>query len=314
MSFSAADFEHAPLEELIAEASRVRRERFGDAVECCSIVNVKSGRCSMDCRFCAQSGHYDAGAPVYPLRDGTTVETASRAYWERGVHRVGWVAGGGALGRDEVERIAEISAALDASCRRCVSFGRLDADSLRRLKDAGVSRYHHNLETSERFYPNICTTQSWRDRFETLRRAREIGFEICGGGLFGLGESWTDRIELAETLRQLEVDSVPINFFSPIPGTPLGARPLLPVDEALRIVALYRLLLPKTSIRICGGRPQTLGDRQPELFAAGADALMTGDYLTTSGCAFRDDIDMIENAGFFPANASRPTKIDTLRG
>lgn len=251
----------------------------------------------MNCRFCAQSGHYETDAPTYPFLPAKTIETASRTFWDRGVHRVGWVASGCAVGEDDVKKIAEISTESNASSRRCASLGQLDKNSLQKLKASGISRYHHNLETSSNFYREICTTQRWQDRFETICRAKEIGLEVCCGGLFGLGETWDDRVDLALSLRFLEVDSVPINFFSPIPGTPLGNRPLLDADEALRIIAMFRILMPRTSIRVCGGRPQTLGKRQTELFDAGADALMTGDYLTTSGCTVENDLEMIQNAG-----------------
>lgn len=301
--FTPFDFENAPLDELLAEASTLRQNAFGDEIEFCSIVNVKSGLCSMDCRFCAQSRHYETSGPVYPLLDVETLRRETETPWNQGVHRVGWVAGGGAVDDADLTDIVKATSSLSFSGRICASLGRLSKNALEKLRDAGFTRYHHNLETSERFYPEICTTQRWRDRFETVRRAKTLGLEVCCGALFGLGETWKDRIDLASALKELEVDSVPVNFLSPVAGTPLGEKfsntPPLSSDEALRIVALLRILLPETSIRICGGRPGTLGNRQSELFDAGADALMTGDYLTTTGYSIQSDREMIRNAGLF---------------
>jgi len=165
------------------------------------------------------------------------------------------------------------------------------------LKNAGLTRYHHNLETSESFYPHICSTQSWRDRYDTIRLAKESGLETCSGALFGMGESWQDRAELAVTLGELGVNSVPINFLHAHSGTPLETQTPLTSDEALRIIALFRYLLPTTTIRICGGRPKILADKQSQMFAAGANAMMTGNYLTLNGFSPESDRQMLEQLG-----------------
>ncbi len=296
---SARDIQKAPLAQLFQEATRLRKNSFGRHVEFCAIINVKSGLCPMDCRFCAQSKHYDTAVAAYPLLEIETLQRETRSRWDQGIHRVGWVASGSAVNNVDVERIVEAAAplALASEGKLCASLGQLNKESLGKLLAAGFSRYHHNLETSERFYPQICSTQRWSDRRKTIERAKEIGLEVCSGGLFGLGETWQDRIELAEALRQLDVDSVPINFFCPVPGTPLGTRwgrqNPLSTEEALRIIALFRILLPTTSLRICGGRPTTLGERWPELFDAGAEALMTGDYLTTPGFSVASDFETL---------------------
>jgi biotin synthase len=207
---------------------------------------------------------------------------------------------------EEIDNIVESASSLlaaedvDPENQICVSLGQLDTSALRRLCSAGFCRYHHNLETSERFYSSICTTQRWQDRRATVDRVKDLGWSVCSGGLFGLGETWEDRLQLALTLQKLEVDSVPINFFTPISGTPLADRPVLSSDEALRIVALFRLTLPKATIRICGGRPtiQERGGMDPSVFTqqllrAGANALMTGNFLTTSGISPEKDREII---------------------
>ncbi len=297
MKVDSLVIQNTPLPELLREASRVRQERFGEEIEFCAILNVKSGRCAMDCRFCAQSVHHETKSESYPLLPAETLLAETARQGQRGIHRIGWVGSGCSAGADEVSRIAEAASQFRGG-RLCASLGQLDEEPLRRLKDAGITRYHHNLETSEAFYPNVCSTQRWSDRYDTVRRAKRLGFEICCGGLFGLGESWQDRYELAMTLRELDVDSVPINFLSPIPGTPLADRPNLTAEEGLRIIAMFRLLLPNTTIRICGGRPTTFGERQPDILQAGANAIMTGDYLTTSGVSPENDRRMIEQHGF----------------
>ena len=294
------DFQKAPLEELLNEASPVRHERFGNKIEFCAIINAKSGRCPMNCRFCAQSVHYAAKIESYPLLDSGTLVAETQRQWNRGIHRIGWVTSGCSASDDDVSKIAEAA----KQCHDgglCASLGQLDRESLQRLKQAGITRYHHNLETSEAFYPTICDTQKWSDRLATIERAKSVGLETCSGGLFGLGESWKDRYDLAIVLREIEVDSIPINFLNPIPGTPLAGQPILSVEEALRIMAMFRILVPKATIRICGGRPSTFGDCQAEILRSGINAMMTGDYLTTSGISPESDFQMIQVSGFAPA-------------
>jgi len=295
--FLTNDFQKTPLEELLNEASRVRNERFGNEIEFCSIINAKSGRCPMNCRFCAQSVHYAAKIESYPLLDSGTLVAETQRQWNRGIHRIGWVTSGCSASDDDVSKIAEAA----KQCHDgglCASLGQLDRESLQRLKQAGITRYHHNLETSEAFYPAICDTQKWSDRLATIERAKSVGLEVCSGGLFGLGESWKDRYDLAMVLREIEVDSIPINFLNPIPGTPLAGQPILSVEEALRIMAMFRILVPKATIRICGGRPTTFGDRQAEILRSGINAIMTGDYLTTSGISPESDFQMVQASGF----------------
>lgn len=300
-TLSADVFLKTPLEELLQEATRVRREQFGDQTELCAIINAKSGRCAMNCRFCAQSVHYVTKIESYPLLDTETLVSETRKQWDRGVHRVGWVTSGCSASDDEVSKIAQ-AARQCSSGRLCASLGQLEREALQSLKDAGVTRYHHNLETSESFYPNICDTQKWSDRRATVEQAKSLDLETCCGGLFGLGETWKDRYDLAVVLREIGVDSIPINFLNPIPGTPFADGSGISVEEALRILAMFRILVPKATIRICGGRPTTFGDRQTEILLAGVNAMMTGDYLTTSGISPENDIQMIRQMRFQISN------------
>ncbi|MDR3197270.1 MAG: biotin synthase BioB [Planctomycetaceae bacterium] len=309
MQFTLTDIEHAPLEELLHESERVRTATFGNKIDLCAIVNIKSGRCAMNCRFCAQSVHYSTQTPIYPLRSTEELGEATRTLWKQGIFRVGWVASGCGPTKEELNTIIESaeqvlsnSPAGLAGSLCCASLGQLDSDSLARLKKAGFRRYHHNLETSEQFYPQICTTQHWRDRFATLERAKGLDWKVCSGGLFGLGETWNDRFQLALTLRTLQVDSIPLNFYNAVSGTPFANREPLNLEEALRIIVLFRLTLPNAAIRICGGRPKIFAEYSHMLFRAGADALMTGNYLTTTGISPEQDRKIIHENGLQTIN------------
>ncbi len=284
--------------DLMAGAARLREHYFGRDVHVCMIANIKSGRCSEDCAFCAQSGHARAEIPVYPLQGADEVQAAARAAAARPIHRYGLVASGRRLPAAEVARVADAVAGLPRHrVGWCASLGSLESADLARLRVAGLTRYHHNLETAAGFYPHICTTHTWAERVATLRAARGAGLALCAGGLFGLGESDEQRLELAEALRDLEVDAVPINFLAPIPGTRLAGAPRLTPWDCLKIIALFRFVLPDKDILVCGGRLANLQDLHPRIFDAGASGLMTGDYLTTTGRSMQDDLDMIAHLG-----------------
>ncbi len=285
--------------ELFAAATEIREAFFGKQIELCCIINAKSGRCDMDCRFCSQSGHNSTAIEVYPFMDSAELEQQIRDDIKDGDRKCGVVTSGGKLSSDELKTLAETVMKIGGGKKApvCGSLGRLNREDLQMLKDSGVTRFHHNLEASAKFYPEICSTQEWSSRLETVKTAQEIGLKVCSGGLFGLGESWQDRIDLAITLRELGVDSVPINFLYAHPGTPLKNQQPLSAEEALRIIAVYRFLLPDVTLRICGGRAHILGDRQKELFAAGANGLMTGNYLTVAGSQYESDLEMIRECG-----------------
>ena len=287
------------LDDLLRAAHEVRLARMGRKVSLCAIVNARSGRCSEDCAFCAQSAHHRTDSPVYPLISNDEIEAAGKAAQARGATRFGVVLSGkGATGKD-LERLAEaVKGLARLGLNPDLSPGMLDAGQLKTLKKAGLAGYHHNLETSASHFPRMCTTHAYVDDVRAVRAGIEAGVHVCSGGIFGIGETWDDRVELALLLRELGVMSVPMNFLHPVPGTPLEHRPVLAPEEALRIVALYRFLLPDRALRICGGRPTVFGEeRKGELLTAGASGLMIGDYLTTGGSDAASDLREIAGAG-----------------
>lgn len=280
-----ASWRALPTGELISRALACKLERRGRNFSFCSIINAKSGKCSEDCRYCVQSGHYHTAAPVYPLKSQAEILTAALAAKAAGASRFSLVTSGRGLPAAELEPVAAAIAAIrqQVGIKVCGSFGIVDQATLARLKAAGMSRYHHNLETSPRFFPQVTTTHTFADRVATIRAAQAVGLEVCAGGIFGLGESEEDRIAMALSLRELAVDSVPINILLPLPGTPLAATAPLPVREIVRSIALYRLLLPDVCLRLAGGREVALDDFLAAAFMAGADGMMIGGYLTQKG-------------------------------
>lgn len=287
-----------PEYELFSIASRLREAFRGRKVDLCSIVNAKSGGCSEDCAYCAQSARYPTEAEVFPLLSTEQILEAAISAKENGAKRFCVVTSGRKPSPKELDRIAgAIGEIKKTGLMPCATLGILTKQELQVLKEAGLYRYHHNLETSERFFPRVCTTHSYRDKIATIEAAKEVGLSVCSGGLFGLGESWQDRIDMAFTLKSLEVDSVPINFLIPIKGTPMQYRQKLHPFEALRIVAIYRLIMPERQIRICGGRFQTLGPFNSMVFMAGADGLLIGNYLTQRGCSVEEDWQIIRAYG-----------------
>jgi biotin synthase len=274
-----------PLAELMGRALAVKLARRGTSFAFCSIINAKSGKCGEDCRFCAQSAHYRTGAPVYPLLDRESVLAAAREAKEIGAGHFSLVTSGRGLGAEELPRVAELIAAIRAEVgiKVCASLGILDREALGQLRAAGLCRYHHNLETSAEFFPQVCTTHSFADRLATIRAAQEAGLSVCSGGIFGLGETEEDRLSMALTLQECGVDSVPINILIPLPGTPLAHLPSPEAREILRTISLYRLLLPGVTIRLAAGRESALADFLSAAFLAGADGMMIGGYLTQKG-------------------------------
>jgi len=288
------------VQDLFARASRARAEHRGAEVPLCAIVNAKSGGCGDDCAFCAQSSHHAAEIESYPMQSVERLIDAAREASEWGVRRFSLVTSGRAVSRDADVRLMEQAVeriAGELPVMPCASLGRVRREVLVRLRKAGLTRYHCNLETAESHFANVCTTRRYSDTYDTLLGAREEGLSLCCGGIFGLGESPAQRVELLAKIRELEVDSVPLNFLHPIPGTPLaGIEPIRPVD-GLKAVAVARLLMPDRQIRICGGREHNLRDLQSWLLMAGADGLMVGNYLTTAGRSVHDDLRMIADAG-----------------
>jgi biotin synthase len=287
------------LVELFAAATRIRRHYRGNNVDICSIVNAKSGACSEDCTYCAQSIQHSTRAAVYPLIEVGHMAEAAWSARKNGAKRFCIVTSGrGIDDRRDLELIAAgIGRVREAGLLPCATLGTLTRDQLAYLKDAGLDRYHHNIETSRDFFPRICTTHSFDERLAVLRNARTVGLSACSGGILGLGETMQDRIEMALTLRELDVDSVPINFLMPIAGTPLADRPAIPPLEALHAIALFRFMLPDKQIRVCGGRGTALRQLHPLIFMAGADGFMIGNYLTTNGLDPGSDLEMLSHLG-----------------
>ena len=279
-------------------ANMIREEKRGNKADLCSIASAKTGACPEDCRYCAQSSAANTQIQTHPLISRDEIAQRARRAKAHGAGRFCIVTSGKRASSGELESIAGMASAIrDEDMKPCATLGLLDANELAMLKKAGLHRYHHNLETSRRFFPEICSTHTYDQKLETIAAAKEAGLSICSGGIFGLGETWEDRIDMALELRELDVDSVPINFLVPVKGTPLGeAEPLRPF-EALSIVSIYRFLLPEKEIRVCGGRVQTLGEFNSMVFMAGADGLLTGDCLTVSGRDPADDMKLVREYG-----------------
>lgn len=281
---------------LFAAADRVRRRYVGDAVDLCAIVNARSGRCTENCKYCAQSKYHDTDVAVYPLLSETEILQRARDAEASGAARFAIVTSGkGMEGDREFPKILSAVRRIltETGLKVCCSLGALTPESARALKDAGVSRYHHNIETSEANYARICTSHTYDDRIRTIEIAQAAGLEVCSGGILGMNETLADRMDMAFALRDLGVHSIPLNLLNPIPGTPLaGQKPLLPL-EILRSFALFRLIAPTCGIRTAGGREVNLRDLQALALCCGISGMLIGGYLTTGGRNCADDRRML---------------------
>lgn len=285
--------------DILATAQAIRSVHKGGPAALCGIVNAKSGRCPEDCAFCAQSSHHATGSPVHALLDAETLLRRAEELRQSGAERYGIVTSGTRLTVRELDTLCEAAVRIrrETGIALCGSLGQLTPDAAACLKEAGFSSYHHNLETSRSFFPAICSTHAYDDDIATVRAARAAGLRTCSGGIFGMGETDAQRIELSATLRELDVDSIPVNLLSPIPGTPLQHRPTMPPMRALVSIAIYRLMHPARDILVCGGREATLGPWQSWIFLAGANGMMVGNYLTTTGRDMADDLAMLATLG-----------------
>lgn len=284
---------------LMAGADRIRRRFRGEEIEICAISNVRSGNCSENCSFCAQSGHFKTAAPKYDYIAPDQLTAQARRAREWGASDFGVVSKGWGVRSDkERAQLGEYFGAMrdESDIGRCASLGVLDARSAQELKAMGLENYHHNLETAESYFDQVCTTHTYQENIDTVRHAVEAGLRVCSGGILGMGESLDQRIELAATLRELGVESVPLNFLSPQAGTPFGDRTPMTPREILKNIAVFRYMLPRAEIRIAGGR-QFLRDLQAMIFMAGASGIMIGDYLTTKGRQVEDDLQMLRDLG-----------------
>ena len=292
--------------DLLYWANRIARHHFGNQISLCSIVSARTGACPEDCRFCAQSTHHATNITTQVADTQTIVKSADTAI-ANGAHCFGIVAAGRGPTDDQIDSyepaLRKITAT-NAKIKLCASLGCLTEPQAHRLHDLGVRRYNHNLETSESFFPQVVTTHHYADRLATVRAAKAAGMEVCCGGIIGMGETGADRVDLALQIRELDVDTVPLNFLHPIAGTALadasGVGPL----AALQTIAMFRFVLPAKPIKIAGGRESCLRDLQSWMFYAGATGCMIGDYLTTGGRAVADDLQMFTDLGM---SCSPPT-------
>ena len=299
------DFVSGDVASLLEAAGAVRRHVFANQVRMCSIVAGKLGGCGEDCAWCAQSCKADTeqGAKASRTPPADMLAAARHAAGQRAAGRMGIVNAGRRPTQRDLDDVIEATRLMrsDSDCDLlpCASLGELTPDQARRLADAGVTRYHHNLETSRRLFGELVTTHSYDERLATLQAAKAAGMSLCCGGLFGLGETWADRLDLALTIRDdVDPDCVPLNFLHPIPGTRLADRPALPAEEGLAIIAVFRLVMPQMDIKVAGGRETCLGSRQHLMFDAGATSCMTGDYLTTMGQGTAADKAMVAQQGY----------------
>jgi biotin synthase len=291
--------EGSDLWDLFSAAGRIRERFRGNVLDLCSIVNAKSGACSEDCSYCAQSVHHSTDAHVYPLITVDRMTEAATSAKKNGAKRFCIVTSGrGIDSQEDLNKIAEgVKRVRQIGLSPCATLGTLSREQLSHLKNAGLHRYHHNIETSREYFPRICTTHSFDERLEVLKQASLLGLSACSGGILGMGEGMDDRVRMAFTLRELNVDSVPINFLMPIKGTPLEDVEAITPLAALHSIALFRFILPEKEIRVCAGRGTALRHLHPLIFTAGADGFMIGNYLTRSGPDPADDIKMINDLG-----------------
>ena len=287
------------LKELCEGADRIREYFIGDKVDLCSIINGRSGRCPEDCKYCAQSAHNHTSCEIYDFLPEEKIVEACKLNESEGVDRFSIVTSGRSLSGEEFEKAVHAYETMHAKCRidLCASMGFLNAEQLHRLHEAGVTSYHHNIETSKRNFPNICTTHTYEQKLETLKLVKKEGMCACSGGIIGMGETWEDRLDMAVSLAELGIDSIPINALMPIEGTPLENQPRLTEDEILRTIAFFRYINPEANIRLAAGRALLTNDGEIA-FQSGASATITGNMLTTVACAtIRSDKQMLENLG-----------------
>lgn len=287
------------LDALRRGADAIRKALCGQYAELCSIINWRSGRCPENCKFCAQSACWQTKIEEYPFLEPTAILSDCRLHEARHVRRYSVVTAGRALSGQEFEQALAAYRSMAKNCdiNLCASHGLLSEADFHRLKEAGVTRYHANIETSRRNFPNICTTHTFEDKLEVIRRAQAAGLSVCSGGIIGMGETWEDRIDMAITLSELGIKSIPLNILRPIPGTPLEHQAALSEDEILRTIAIFRYINPTAMVRLAAGR-NSMEHSGERAFRSGANAAITGDMLTTSGNRISEDQEMLAAMGF----------------
>ncbi|WP_413853042.1 biotin synthase BioB [Candidatus Ruminimicrobium bovinum] len=289
------------LQEFSFVAEKIKQKFCGNKFDMCSIVSGKSGKCGENCKFCAQSSHYKTSIKEYPLLDSQNIFKEAKHNADKKVKRFSVVTSGKKLTDQEIDSVCQTYKNIKNKCDilLCASMGLLTYEQLVKLKQAGVTRYHCNLETSRNFFPNICTTHTYDDKIKTINAAKKAGLEICSGGIFGLGETFEDRIDMFFELYNLGIKSVPVNVLNPIKGTPFENNKILTQEEINRTVAIARFVLPDAFIRLAGGR-LLFKDKGVSMFSSGANATITGDMLTTAGTSIDEDFDTIKKLSFNP--------------
>lgn len=292
-------YENAPLDELCNIANDIRKYFCGDRFDICTIINGKSGKCSENCKFCAQSSFYKTKVFEYPLLSADEILKQARLNFEQGILRFSIVTSGRKLSDKEIDEICKTIKRIreEVGILVCASFGLLSKEQFQKLKEAGVSRIHNNLETSRDNFKNVCTTHTFDDKVSAIKNAKEVGLSVCSGGIIGLGETVHDRINMAFCFKELDIKSVPLNILNPIKGTPFENNKKMSLDEIKRIVAIYRLILPYASIRLAGGRG-LLPDKGKGCFLSGANSAISGDMLTTSGITVDKDMKLLNEIGY----------------
>src|SRR5262245_48531262 len=304
--------DHADIERLVGLAFQVRQDQFGESTDLCSLVNAKSGGCAEDCGFCAQSRFADAETPMHAMMEPEQILEHARAAEAAGAHRFCMVTQGQGLSKRDFQKYLEgvRLVAEKTNLKRCASVGHLSVDRARALREAGIQRVHHNVETAESYYDEVTSTVRYEGRLRTIDAVREAGLETCVGGILNLGESRAQRVEMAFELAAIDPTSVPINLLNPRPGTKFGDRELIDPWEAVKWIAIFRLILPDALFRLCGGRVENLGELQPLAVRAGLNGVMMGNFLTTLGAEPRQDREMFGELGLNvapqPDNASNP--------
>ncbi len=303
---------HEEITTLVERAWEVRTERFGDSTDMCSLVNAKSGGCAEDCGFCAQSRYAEADTPMHAMMEPDQILEHAKAAEAAGAHRFCMVTQGQGLSRRDFEKIIEGARLVseNTNLKRCVSIGHMSPERAKKLKDAGVQRVHHNVETASSYYPEVSTTVRYEGRIRTIDAVKEAGLESCVGGILNLGETPRQRVEMAFELAEIDPTSVPINLLNPRTGTKFGERPLMDPWEVVKWVAIFRLILPDALFRLCGGRVENLEELQPLAVKAGLNGVMMGNFLTTLGAEPADDRAMFEDLGLNvarqPDNGANP--------
>ncbi|WP_289158685.1 biotin synthase BioB [uncultured Muribaculum sp.] len=287
-------------DELADAANEVRLRWEGDTIDTCSIINARSGHCSEDCKWCAQSRFHATGINEYEFVPEEEALKAAKINCELGIKRLSLVTSGRKVAPADMERFCELYRKISAETGLylCASMGLLNLSELKMLKAAGVKRYHCNLETSSRYFGTLCTTHSHSDKLKTIKMAQEAGLQVCSGGIIGMGESMRDRLELAQEARDAGAVSIPVNILNPIPGTPLQDTPLISEDEIIRSVTLMRLIAPKVTMRFAGGRMRLSKKTMERILLGGMNGALMGDMLTTVGNSVNDDKELFEKCGY----------------